>query len=271
MGYAHIQKFFSSFSLPPLPDPFLSLTFFILHSCTPFHYSLQLNFLWVFFVIVSFSCSAPLYTSPSLICLCAYVCGCFISVCLSHFHAHTLSVISPCVFMSFVHVFFCPCLSHNHSVFSTYILSSLCLFVGCMCVFSSLSLVFFSFFSGSLLSFYLFSVLTLCFSCPLQSFTLPFSRSFFLFLVSPSPPLSLSLSLSLSPPLSLSLSLSLPPSLYLPLKHYLKSLGMARTAQVKCEARKGEAEALKDSGIKVVSTLACLETDDRFQFAFFFG
>lgn len=32
---------------------------------------------------------------------------------------------------------------------------------------------------------------------------------------------------------------------------YLKSLGMARTAQVKRDAKIGEAEAQKDSGIKV--------------------
>ena len=33
---------------------------------------------------------------------------------------------------------------------------------------------------------------------------------------------------------------------------YLRSLGMARTAQVKRDARIGEAEANKDSGIKVM-------------------
>lgn len=32
---------------------------------------------------------------------------------------------------------------------------------------------------------------------------------------------------------------------------YLKSLGMARTAQVKRDARIGQAEAQRDSGIKV--------------------
>ena len=34
---------------------------------------------------------------------------------------------------------------------------------------------------------------------------------------------------------------------------YLKSLGCTRTAQVKAEARIGEAEALKDSGIRVIA------------------
>ncbi|RUS87541.1 hypothetical protein EGW08_004717, partial [Elysia chlorotica] len=49
-------------------------------------------------------------------------------------------------------------------------------------------------------------------------------------------------------------------------EHYLKSLGMARTAQVKCEARKGEAEALKDSGIKVVSAPCLLSQAEQCRF-----
>ena len=37
------------------------------------------------------------------------------------------------------------------------------------------------------------------------------------------------------------------------LQGYLHALGMARTAQVKRDARIGEAEAKRDSGIKVTS------------------
>lgn len=39
------------------------------------------------------------------------------------------------------------------------------------------------------------------------------------------------------------------------LKGYLHALGMARTAQVKRDARIGEAEAKRDSGIKVTFVL----------------
>ena len=39
---------------------------------------------------------------------------------------------------------------------------------------------------------------------------------------------------------------------------YLKSLGCTRTAQVKCQARMGEAEAKRDSGIRVM-TASCTD------------
>ena len=42
------------------------------------------------------------------------------------------------------------------------------------------------------------------------------------------------------------------------LKGYLHALGMARTAQVKRDARIGEAEAKRDSGIKVTFVLTTL-------------
>ena len=44
------------------------------------------------------------------------------------------------------------------------------------------------------------------------------------------------------------------------LKGYLHALGMARTAQVKRDARIGEAEAKRDSGIKVTFVLTTLHS-----------